>query len=291
MVRIPHVASAAIAVFAVSIGVSRASGPFVGSPNMVSTDVVVPGTGRGAGAQGSFWITDLWIRCPGSSPVTLEFHAIDSSTAEATATATVSMTQPVVYLADVIKNTFGLETAWGNIRIVSSTPASANTRTYNRSGGGSYGFGLMAMPSSMAMGSPSMMGGDDDSHRYYVNGLLPEPIARVNLQVVNSGSSPMTGKVEVLDSDGNAPATGARELSFSIQPYSSHEFDGVLAGVHSRFSDDFGLQLRVQLDDTSGGTMMAFAAVIDNVTSDGYVVIGSMMDAVQAMSPGGGMMH
>jgi hypothetical protein len=262
------------AVFLLVAGVSPAAGPI----NMISNDIMVPAAGRGPGAAGSFWVTDLWIRCPGGGDAVLEFHALDSPSAAALATATVHMNQPVVYLADVIKNTFGMDSGFGNIRIRSTTPSTATLRLYSQGGGGNYGFAFMGMPSSMSMGASPMMGGDD-THRMYVNGLLPQPLARVNVMVMNTGSLPIQGTVEVLDADGGSPATGPVAMRFSIQPYSGHQFNDILVGVHSRFSDDMGLQLRIHMDDGMQGMMMALATVTDNATNDSYVVMGSMMDA------------
>ncbi len=258
-------------------GVSLAAGPVGGPVNMISTDIMVPAAGRGPGAAGSFWVTDLWIRCPAGGDATLEFHGLDSPSAAPLVTATVHMSQPVVYIADVIKTAFGMDSGFGNIRIRSANPATATLRLYSPGGGGSYGFAFMGMPASMGMGSSSMMGGDD-THRMYVQGLLPQPQARVNVMVMNTGSLPIQGTVEVLDSDGGAPATGPVSLRFSIQPYSGHQFNNVLSGVHSRFIDDMGLQLRIEMDDQTQGMMMSLATVTDNMTNDGYVVMGSMMD-------------
>ena len=88
----------------------------------------------------------------------------------------------------------------------------------------------------------------------------------------------------MLDANGAAPATGPVALRFSIQPYSGHQFNDVLSGVHSRFSDDMGLQLRIKMDDQMQGTMMSLATVTDNATNDGYVIMGSMMDASSMMT-------
>jgi hypothetical protein len=246
---------------------------------MISTEVMAPAAGRGSGAAGSFWTTDLWIRCPEGGDVTLEFHGLDSPSASPTATAIVHMTEPVAYIADVLKAAFNLESGVGNIRIRGTNPVAATIRLYSSGGGGSYGFGFMGMPSSMSMGSMSMMGGDADAYRYYVNGLLPQPQARVNAMVMNSGATPISGTVEVLDADGGVPSTGAKNLRFTIQPYSGHQFNDVLNGVQSRFGGGMGLQLRVSLDSATSGMMMTLATVIDNATNDGYVLMGSMMDA------------
>lgn len=259
-------------------GTCLAAGPSGGPVNMLSTDIMVPAAGRGAGAAGSFWMTDLWIRCTGGGDATLEFHGLDSSSAAPAATAIVHMNRPVVYIADVIKTAFGLDSGFGNIRIRTSQPATATLRLYSPGGGGSYGFAFMGMPASMGMGSSPMTGGDD-AHRMYVGGLLPQPQARVNVMVMNTGTLPIQGTVEVLDADGAAPATGPVSLRFSIQPYSGHQFNDVLAAVHSRFGDDMGLQLRIDMDDRMQGAMMALATVTDNATNDGYIVMGSMMDA------------
>jgi len=265
-------------VLALAAGAVLAASPGSGPTNMISTEVMAPAAGRGPGAAGSFWTTDLWIRCPEGGDVTLEFHAVDSPSASPTATAVVHMSEPVAYIADVIKTAFNLESGFGNIRIRGANPIAATIRLYSSGGSGSYGFGFMGMPSSMSMGSMPMMGGDADEYRYYVNGLLPQPQARVNAMVMNSGSTPISGTVEVIDADGGVPASGAKSLRFMIQGYSGHQFNDVLNGVQSRFGNGMGLQLRISLDNAGSGMMMALATVTDNVTNDGYVLMGSMMD-------------
>jgi hypothetical protein len=261
--------------FALVAAVSLAAGP----ANMISTDVMVPAAGRGPGAAGSFWVTDLWIRCPAGGDVTIEFHGFDSPSAAALATATVHMREPVVFLADVVKTAFGMDTAFGNIRMRSTNPATATLRLYSPGGGGTYGFAFMGMPASMGMGSSPMMGGNDDTHHMYIQGLMPQPQARVNALVMNPGAVPIQGAIEVLDADGGTPATGPMAFRFSIQPYSGHQFNNVLSAVRSRFPDGMGLQLRIKMDDQTQGMMMAAATVTDNVTNASYLVMGSMMDA------------
>lgn len=271
-------------------GVCLAAGPAGGPANMASNDLMVLAAGRGAGAAGSFWTTDLWIRCQAGGDATLEFHSLDSPSASPTATATVHMTQPVVYLADVMENLFGIDSGFGNLRVRTTNPASATIRVHSLGAGGSYGFAFMAMPASMGMGS-AMMAGDREPYRMYVQGLLPQPQARVNLMVMNTSAFPIQGTVEVLDADGSAPAGGPIELRFSIQPYSGHQFNDMLASVRSRFSDDMGLQLRIRMDDGASGSMMSLAAVTDNATNDAYVVMGSMMISGQMPTMMGAMVE
>ncbi len=126
---------------------------------------------------------------------------------------------------------------------------------------------------------------DDDRYQMYVLGLQPQPRARVNVMVTNSGSTAITGTVEILDADGLAAGGSAVSLPFSIRSFSSHQFGDVLSGVTSRFGDGSALQLRVRLTNGSAGMVMVIASVVDNVTNDTYTVMGSMMDGASGMMP------
>jgi len=253
--------------------------------NMMSTEVLAPAAGRGPGAGGSLWRTDLWIKAASGSTVSLEFHPVDAAADGPTATANIAMTSSVLFLPDVLKNTFGLEQSFGNILLRSSTGISATVRVYTIAGGGTYGSAFMAMPTSTAMrGSGGMMDGDD-RYQMYVLGLLPQPRARVNVMVTNAGSTAITGTLEILDADGLVPPGGASSLPFSIRAYSSHQFGDVPSTVTSRFGDGTALQLRVHLSNGSTGMVMVLASVVDNVTNDTYTVMGSMMDGSRGMMP------
>lgn len=257
-----------------------------GFQNMMSTNVLAPAAGRGPGANGSTWRSDLWIKAPAGSTVTLEFHPRDATTDLPAATAQVPVPNGVVYLADVLKTTFNLDQGFGNILLRSPAGVSATVRVHTTAGGGgAYGAAYMAMPTSMAMvGSGGMMGGDD-RYQMYVLGLQPQPQARVNAEVTNFGSTPITGTVEILDADGLIASGGTVSLPFSIRAYSSHQFGNVLSGVTSRFGDGSALQLRVRLSNGSSGMIMVAASVIDNVTNDPYTVMGSMMNSGAGMMP------
>jgi hypothetical protein len=260
------------------------NGPFDG----MSSEIVVPAAVRVDGKNGAFFQTDLWIRCR-TVPVaaTLYFYPADAASASPAVTVPMTLTQPVVYLPDVLSTTFGVPKSAGNIRIVAGAPVSAVVRVYNNGGGGAFGLSFMGMPSTMSLQSMPMMGGSFgmDDFAMYMLGLLPEPGNRVNVSVVNTSSGTVTGFVEVLDSDGSAPSgTGVTSLPFQIAGYSSHQINDVLANIHSRFgSGDTGLQVRVRLNQGSAGMVMAYAVVNDNTTNDGYVVMGTMMNGGRGM--------
>ena len=181
-------------------------GPVDGMTNG-SEDLIVPAGVRGDGKNGSFFVTDLWIKAASTGQVTLAFYAADAATSSPAATATIHLTQPVTYLADVIQAAFGLPAAFGNIRITASFPLSATARVYNRTGAGAYGLAFMGMPARMSMTSMPMSGGFGmDDFAMYMLGLLPQPGNRVNVTVVNTSPGAVSGVVEVLDGDGIAPA-------------------------------------------------------------------------------------
>ena len=264
------------------------NGPFDG----MSSGIVVPAAVRADGKNGAFFQTDLWIRCR-TVPVaaTLYFHAADAASATPAVTVPITLTQPVTYLPDVLSATFGVSKGAGNIRVVAGAPVAAVVRVYNNGGGGAFGLSFMGMPSTMSLQSMPMMGGSFgmDDFAMYMLGILPEPGNRVNVSVVNTNSGTVNGFVEILDSDGSTPSgTGVTSLPFQIAGYSSHQFNGVLANIHSRFgSGDTGLQVRVRLNQGSTGMVMAYAVVNDNTTNDGYVVMGNMMNGGRGM----GMMN
>jgi hypothetical protein len=255
-------------------------------------DLIIPVGVRGAGKLSSFFVTDLWIKASGTGTATLYFHAADSASSSPTATATVNISQPITYLPDVLQTNFGLASGSGAIRVTASFSISATVRVYNQTGAGAYGLAFMGMPSRMGMTSMPMGGSNGmDDYAMYMLGLLPQPGNRVNVNVVAPVATGATGVVEIVDADGSAPTgSGAKSLPFSLAGYSSHQFNDVLANVHSKFpTGDAGLQIRVRMNQGGAGMVMAYAVVNDNLTNDGYVVMGSMMNGGMGMGAGSGM--
>jgi hypothetical protein len=280
---------ATLPAFAQMGGGGGTGGPGDGMTNG-SEELIIPAGVRGAGKLSSFFITDVWIKASGTGTATLYFHAADSASSTPSATATINITQPITYLPDVMQSNFGLAAGVGAIRVAATFPVSATLRVYNQTGAGAYGLAFMGMPSRTGMTSMPMSGSYGmDEYAMYMLGLLPEPGNRVNVNVVASASTGATGVVEVVDADGSTPnGTGAKSFPFTLAGYSSHQFNDVLANVHSKFPvGDAGLQIRVRMTQGAAGMVMAYAVVNDNITNDGYVVMGSMMNGGRGM--GGGM--
>ncbi|MDX9734354.1 MAG: hypothetical protein RBU36_09525 [Thermoanaerobaculia bacterium] len=257
-----------------------------------SEALIVPAGVRGDGKNGAFFVTDLWIRARGTGTATLSFHPANAASADPAVTTTVALSQPVTFLPDLLSAQLGLAKAFGNVRITATVPIAAVARVYNQSGAGAYGLAFMGMPQRMSLTAMPMAGTwDDRQFEMVMLGLLPQPGARVNATVVNTTATTVTGTLDVVDADGSAPAgTGPKSWPFRIAGYSSTQVDDVLAGVASRFpSGGAGLQLRVRLDRGASGMVMAYAVVNDNLTNDGYVVMGNMMNSGQGMGSGSGM--
>ena len=270
-------------------GTNTWNGPMDGMTNG-SEDLVIPAGVRGPGAFSSFFVTDLWIKTTTTGSATLYFHKADAASSAPFATTTLTLTQPITYLPDVLQTQFGLPTGFGVIRVSASFPVSATVRVYNQSGAGAYGLAFMGMPARMSMTSMPMMGSSGmDAYAMYMLGLLPEPGNRVNVNVVSTSADGATGVIEIVDADGSTPnGSGAKSLPFTLTGYSAHQFNDVLADVHSKFAaGDAGLQIRVRMNQGTAGMVMAYAVVNDNLTNDGYVVMGSMMNGGRGM---GGMM-
>src|SRR5581483_477288 len=122
--------SAILGVFIIGFAIHAAAqmGPPSGNFNWMSTEVLAPAAGRGAGANGSLWRTDLWVRGAAGSTVVLEFHPMDASSDAPAATAEIVMHMATLYLPDILKNTFKLDEAFGNILLRSSSGVSATVR-------------------------------------------------------------------------------------------------------------------------------------------------------------------
>jgi hypothetical protein len=271
-------------------GTGTQNGPMDGMTNGTE-DLVIPAGVRGPGLFSSFFVTDLWIKASTTGSATLFFHKADATTSAPFATTTINLTQPVTYLPDVLQAQFGQGTGFGVLRVSASMPVSATVRVYNQSGAGAYGLAFMGMPARMSMTSMPMVGTHGmDEYAMYMLGLLPEPGNRVNVNVVSTSADGAAGVVEIVDADGSTPnGTGAKSLPFTLAGYSAHQFNDVLANVHSKFAaGDAGLQVRVRMNQGTSGMVMAYAVVNDNLTNDGYVVMGSMMNGGRGM--GGGMM-
>jgi hypothetical protein len=249
-------------------------------------NLFVPAAVRGAGGFGSFFITDLWIRAGGTGMVTIYYHATDSPSSLPTVTIVLRISQAVTYLPDVMLANFGLEAGFGNIRISAPFPVAGSVRISNRTSAGTYGVSFTGLAGHRAMtAEPAGGSAQMDEYAMYMVGLLPDPGSRVNVNVVSTSEAGSSGLIDVVDSDGNPPAgPGPVTFPFALAGYSNHQFADILGDVHSKFAGgDASLQVRVRV---GAGAAIAYAAVTENTTNDGYVVMGTVMNGGRGMGGG-----
>ncbi len=107
----------------------------------------VAAAGRGPGAEGSFWVTDLYAFNPNEFPVDVEIYWLwrdqDNSMAEPVEVTIPALTS--VTVPDIISSVFGQEQAYGGFRIVGLNGLVAgSTYIYDRNG--PYGQAFEAVP-------------------------------------------------------------------------------------------------------------------------------------------------
>lgn len=80
----------------------------------------IPSAGRGPGAQGSMWATDLYAFNPNAFDVTVDIYWLfrDQNNASAQPVTVTIPAQRAVIVKDIVKNVFGQDQAYGGFRIV-----------------------------------------------------------------------------------------------------------------------------------------------------------------------------
>ncbi len=189
--------------------------PFFG-PKSTAQYQWILGAERGAGPLSTGSRTDLQLfnGAATDSAVTLSFHAAHLASAPPIAVPAPSVTLTVpagkgVTLADVLKDSFGVEAAAGSIAIASDPPVFAFARvTAPDAGGGRHGFGFPGLlgDAAPAAGSRGVFIQATDSGW---NVILSE------LQVTNPTDGPADVTVRTFDAGGTAVGT---PLTLAVGP-------------------------------------------------------------------------
>jgi len=111
----------------------------------------VPVVAHNPGGAGTFWSSDLSLFNHNPVPATVSLEYLPENTDNGAGGQLVTVVVPAgatVALADVAGQRFGVANGKGLLRIVSAPPLVVASRTYTtRSGGGTYGLGVEALPS------------------------------------------------------------------------------------------------------------------------------------------------
>lgn len=230
-------------------------------PNECSLTYWVPVVSLTDGANGSVWQSDLGLLGvdPAGSAVELRFHANGSS---ATGVVTVAP-DAMVNLVDVVAWLDPSFSGSGALEICSDGELVIDSRTYNVLAsdhdcfpGGTFGQHLAGDLSSagLAMGESARLGQLRESAAF-----------RTNLGFVNTGTEPATVEISLRD------ATGVELLKYDLVLESERWLADNRPFFKRAGREDLDAA-SAKVTVMSGGGVVAYASVIDNLTNDATTV-------------------
>lgn len=237
-------------------------------PPFESTTMIYPVVAHSEGALNTSWRSDLRLFNPASSTeAEIRLLLIPPSGSPGGGVRQTDVIVPhgsVIALDDLVKNRFGLDSAYGSLLVqdTEGIVVHGTSRTYNTVASGTYG---QFVPPRVA-GDPSTGAGEP--------AIIVLPTAgsdhRVNIGVTETIGHPATVALTLLDSQ-NGVALGASTF-LAIEPYSNIQINGVLPD-HERApgSDPYVAIAVVQ----GTGRVTAYGSVIDNRTGDAVFVAGA----------------
>jgi hypothetical protein len=239
---------------------------------------VIPVAAHVTGANGTSWRTDLSIQNIQDSPVTVEIAVVESgeglldnvfpvAVGPDNASSITVAAGGSVTLRDVLQNHRGRSETSGALLVGGDKAFAITSRTYDvTSSGGTFGHTVAA-----ATDIASTAGADDAT--LFIPGIVQNAAFRTNLGLLMAaGAEPMTVTVRVNGADGGAIGT----RSFTVTPgVTTHVQFGAPTVAPSAF-DAGGAIVRI----TGGtGTVVAYAAVVDNLTGDASFISGGTAGA------------
>ena len=170
------------------------------------TDVLVPAAGRGGS-----WVTDLYVMNPGEVAVDGSVLWLVRGQANTDPMSVPFSLQPgeTLVMADVIKDDFGLNQAFGAFRVVADEEVVVNSRIYSAKDGETYGQGFEGVPVEAAttVGMTSDIVGLSHVNQVF----------KTNFYAL-AGAEGVSMLLNLLDPDGLQLATGTLDLE-AYQPY------------------------------------------------------------------------
>ncbi len=216
---------------------------------------ILPSAARVSGAGGSAWTTVLTLANPGASDAvaTLKFLGHDGDGRSGPEKALVVRAGALVRFADVLGGLFGVTNGYGAIRISSSSSSlvvQSETAT-PATGGGTVGQALPAFDASLfATASPKSLAPIRENAAF-----------RSNLVLANPTELPVTAQVVLHAADG--AVLGARDVA--LPPLGMTQISRVASALGAATLDAGRISVSTA---TPGGSVTAYASVLDNVTND-----------------------
>jgi hypothetical protein len=209
--------------------------------------VLVPAAARGAGLADSTWLTDLYIFNPGSESVSVTLHWLvrNQPNPDPTSETFTVLAGETLVLADVVHQTFGLDSGNGAFRVVADGEVVVNSRIYNLKGAVTFGQGFAGVPRTQSVES----GASTD-----VVGLAQNASFRTNLVLIDASGTGSTVNLSLRTPAGTELAAG----SFTLGAFEPRLFPVTNLGASLTFDEG---TLHAEVTD---GSVIVVASKVDN---------------------------
>ncbi len=225
----------------------------------------IPAAARATGSVNTYWVTDVAMANMTQSPATLNIAYLVKNQANPAPVNESLVLQPGEQrlLADVFSSLFGLTSANGGLRVITSHPdVKVTSRTYNAAGAeGTYGQFIPALDASAAVipGVPAGLPQLQENDGF-----------RTNIGLVNITPLDVTAEVDLYRGSGNLLGP----VTVDLEPYEMVQLDRVFDQVGAGSVDNGYAVVRVL---TSGGKVLAYASVADNDSGDPIYVPAQLL--------------
>lgn len=232
----------------------EASQPYDGSR------VLIPAAGRTEGVNGTFWRTDLAFFNPSTSSVSVSVRMLRGGVDNRAAPSKVITIGPkrTHLISDAVfwlvggTATGAIEVSWSG----SGALISARTYTTRVTDGGTSGQSV----------TPAVLSAF--SRDSVVTGLKSSTAYRTNLGFVNSGDAAISASVQLVSGTGAVVANAM--VSVPARSQLQYAFTNLFPGVNAATLGNFTMKVHTD----SAATLLAYGAVIDNISGDSIVALG-----------------
>ena len=229
----------------------------------MSASWILPSSARLAGAQNSFWVTDLTIANFGAGEASLLLKFLGNNQDGRPGperTFPLGAGQSITF-QDALQSIFGIDSGYGALLLNATSPfLSLSGQTYTAGAGGAYG---QSVPAT------SLQDWIQKDAPHSILAVREDESFRTNLILANPTELPMEADVALFNDSGEKLG----EKRYSLYPLGMIQISKVISSLGASVPLRFG---RLQLStSTPGGAFSAYASVIDNVTNDPRTLLPS----------------
>jgi len=229
------------------------------------TTLYIPASARATGAENTYWVTDVALANLTDRTAALNVAYLKKNhdnPAPVNASVILQAGQQLL-LTDVFSSLFGLESANGALRIITSHPdVKVTSRTYNAAGAnGTYGQFIPAFDGSAATvpGLPAVL-----------TQLQQNDAFRTNIGLVNLTPYDVTVEIDLYRGSGNLLGP----VSVDLAPYEMRQVDRVFNAIGAGTVDNGFAVVKTESD---GAKVLTYASVVDNQSGDPIYVPSQLL--------------